>query len=319
MPTTAPAPTHVAPTAATVAAAAHGVSHLVDLAEMAPFGLEVTARTEGTDPRDLPVALLERWALDHRLLVLRGFAPLPGDDLPTFCRRLGQPQVFEFGIVDELRARADSKNFLFSTSAVPCHFDGLFLDLVPSWQFFSCEQAPEASDGGETLFCDTTRMLASAPAELRRRWEDVSVTYGTEKLTYYGGTVSWPLLGQHPVTGETTIRYGEPIVTELNPVWVEVDGWPGDQVEFVDDMARRLRDPEACVAHVWRAGDIVIADNHALLHGRNAYRVAADRHLRRVNIISTSAQAVERPRTAGWPGRPVRRRTTCGFPDGTVP
>jgi len=39
------------------------------------------------------------------------------------------------------------------------------------------------------------------------------------------------------------------------------------------------------LAHHWRTGDIVIADNHALLHGRRAFKQDAKRHLRRVNIL----------------------------------
>jgi alpha-ketoglutarate-dependent taurine dioxygenase len=54
-------------------------------------------------------------------------------------------------------------------------------------------------------------------------------------------------------------------------------------------MAALLRDPQNCAEHAWRAGDVLIADNHALLHGRKAFVKAfvdaARRHIRRVNIL----------------------------------
>jgi alpha-ketoglutarate-dependent taurine dioxygenase len=79
---------------------------------------------------------------EHRVLILRGFGKLHGPELSRFCERLGALQVFEFGAVDELLAKEHSRNFIFTTAAVPFHWDGMFLEGVPSFQFFSCEEAP---------------------------------------------------------------------------------------------------------------------------------------------------------------------------------
>jgi alpha-ketoglutarate-dependent taurine dioxygenase len=220
------------------------------------------------------------------VLILAGFLPLRDMELPRFCERLGTLQVFEFGVVHELRAREDSPTFIFSTAAVPFHWDGIFLGASPSWQFFSCEEAPPPGGGGETLFCDTIRLLSEVPPAIRRVWENVSVTYHTEKLSYYGGSVTFPLIGRHPKTGETTLRFHEPVETDRNPVWIELEGVaPADQPKFLADLRRRLYDPAVCLAHAWQPGDVLIADNHALLHGRRAYLDPSRRHLRRVNII----------------------------------
>jgi 1,4-dihydroxy-2-naphthoate octaprenyltransferase len=45
-----------------------------------------------------------------------------------------------------------------------------------------------------------------------------------------------------------------------------------------------MRLPAAVLAHRWEAGDIVVADNHALLHGRHAFAGGERRHIRRVNV-----------------------------------
>jgi hypothetical protein len=48
---------------------------------------------------------------------------------------------------------------------------------------------------------------------------------------------------------------------------------------------RRVYDPAVRLAHTWRPGDVVMTDNHALLHGRRAYTDPGRRHLQRVNIL----------------------------------
>ena len=88
-----------------------------------------------------------------------------------------------------------------------------------------------------------------------------------------------------PVSGEEVLRFAEP-VKDLNPVRLAIDGLPAVRHgEFLAEMHRRLNDSAVCYAHEWRPGDVVLADNHALLHGRRAYTQAAPRHLRRVNIL----------------------------------
>ncbi|HVE41676.1 MAG TPA: TauD/TfdA family dioxygenase [Planctomycetota bacterium] len=253
---------------------------------LSPFGVELTASPPGATLESLlrPDFLTSQLAR-HRVLIFRGFAPLPGDGLVDFCRRFGELQDFDFGKINELRVKEGSPNYLFTTAAVPLHWDGAFLGQVPSAIFFQCEAAPAEGTGGETLFSDTTRVLAAAPAERRALWEKVRITYVTEKKVHYGGRFTSPLLGRHPRTGEETLRFAEP-VSDLNPVTLEIEGIPpSDHAAFLEDLRRRLYDPAVCLAHAWRAGDYVVADNHALLHGRRAFADAGRRHLRRVNIL----------------------------------
>jgi len=50
-------------------------------------------------------------------------------------------------------------------------------------------------------------------------------------------------------------------------------------------MRELLYAPELCLFLSWQEGDIVIADNHATLHGRTAFTQPERRHIRRVNIL----------------------------------
>jgi alpha-ketoglutarate-dependent taurine dioxygenase len=72
----------------------------------------------------------------------------------------------------------------------------------------------------------------------------------------------------------------------MNPVSLEIESIPDpERASFLADLKERLYDPEVCLAHAWKAGDFVVADNHALLHGRREFLDPSSRRLRRVNIL----------------------------------
>lgn len=250
-----------------------------------PFGLLVTAADAGTSLWDLDSETLKGWIGQHRVVVLRGFAQLEKTALPGWCRRLGEPMPWDFGTVNELKARPDAQNYLFTPAAVPLHWDGAFAGETPQYIFFHCLQAPPPGTGGETLFVDTPRMVAAlSPAE-RQAFEQQTITYRTAKITHYGGSVTQALLATDATSGEAVLRYAEP-VHDLNPVSLEVTGMtPAEQQTLIEDLHAKLYDAEVCLSHSWRDGDYLLADNFTLLHGRKAYTEPTARHLRRVNIL----------------------------------
>src|SRR5262245_31732214 len=239
--------------------------------QMHPFGIEVTAPTPGQALDTLPIDELRSWVASNRVAVLRGFAAPSDDEMLAFCRRLGTILEWEFGAVNELQVREDARNYLYTTREVPFHWDGAFAGKVPHYIFFHCRVAPPPGSGGETTFCDTLRLLKTITPEERRRWEHLRITYSTEKVVHYGGSFTAAMLDRHPATGETVVRFAEP-VEDLNPVRLTIDGLAArDQPAFLARMRELLRDPAVHYAHEWREGDVVLADNHALLHGRRAF------------------------------------------------
>ena len=253
--------------------------------ELAPFGLVVAATQQGTDLQTISVPVLKRWVDDRRVVILRGFAPLAGVELPEFCQGLGELLEWDFGAVNDLQVHAQAQNYLYTNRAVPFHWDGAFIGRVPHYIFFHCDSAPAKGCGGETLFCDTIRLLERAPAERRDAWERVAITYSTEKIVHYGGVFASPMICRQPHTGEKVLRFAEP-VADLNPVQLEIDGIPKNAwIEFLEDMHERLNDTAVCYRHEWLSGDVVIADNYVLLHGRSAFAQDAERQIRRVNIL----------------------------------
>ncbi|HEY3039283.1 MAG TPA: TauD/TfdA family dioxygenase [Pyrinomonadaceae bacterium] len=255
------------------------------LEELRPFGLVVRTGERGANLRSISVPSVTQWIDDHRVLILRGFAPLPGTELPEFARRLGEILEWEFGAVNDLRVRPDARNYLYTNREVPFHWDGAFVGRVPHYILFHCDLAAATYNGGETIFCDTIRLLERAPVERRELWEQIAITYTTEKIVHYGGSFTSPMISSHPLNGEKVLRFAEPVV-DLNPVQLEIKGVPREaQAAFLEDMHERLNADDVCYRHEWHEGDVVIADNYVLLHGRRAFAENARRQIRRVNIL----------------------------------
>ncbi|MCB9797114.1 MAG: cytochrome P450 [Alphaproteobacteria bacterium] len=260
----------------------------VKMQRLAPFGLLLIADAETSmqafQPEQLH-ALMRRF----RVLAFRGFDTLPGDDFPRWCMRLGELLDWEFGTVNTLKIDPEKKNYLYTQAHVPMHWDGAFLHTPPHYIVFQCDEA-KPGVGGQTTFTDTTRLLAKVPQAEKDAWLDINATWLTEKIVHYGGDFMASILGEHPVTREQTLRYAEP-VEEINPVTVFLHGLPVEKHSgFIERMRQRLYDPEVLYAHEWRQGDFVIADNHALLHGRFALN-GPERRIRRVNVMTADFDA----------------------------
>ncbi|HHQ4633003.1 TPA: TauD/TfdA dioxygenase family protein, partial [Aeromonas hydrophila] len=71
----------------------------------------------------------------------------------------------------------------------------------------------------------------------------------------------------------------------LNQHALEIQGVaPAEQAAFLQDLHQRLYDPRYFYAHQWQGGDVVIADNLGLLHGREGFTARSARHIQRVHI-----------------------------------
>jgi len=255
------------------------------LEQISPFGAIVRTQIPGANLSVMTTQVLKKLIEEHRIVVLRDFARLKEDAFPGFSRQFGTLLEWEFGAVNELRVHDEARNYLYTNHSVPFHWDGAFLDRAPHYIVFHCDVAPPAGTGGETLFCDTTMLLNNVSAERQKLWERIEITYTTEKVVHYGGTFTAAMLGSHPDTGERVLRYAEP-VDDLNPVRLAISGISHEgQSDFITDMKSRLNDKNWCYAHQWRDGDVVIADNFSLLHGRRAFKEGTTRRIRRVNVL----------------------------------
>lgn len=252
-------------------------------AALSPFGARVDA-APGQALTDLDPRALDALALREKLVLLRGFPAPDRDAFLAWCRSFPErrPLEWESGPVMEMRETPGARNYLFSREAVPFHWDGAF-HRVPRYLMFHCVAAPRPGAGGETLFCDTAKVWEKAEPARRALWNGLELSFETRKLAHYGGAVRGPLVARHPETGATVLRFAEPVETALNPVSLRVHG--AQPEHFLADMRRRVYDPAFCLRHEWRAGDVLIADNDALIHARTAFAKDEPRHLRRIQLI----------------------------------
>jgi alpha-ketoglutarate-dependent taurine dioxygenase/1,4-dihydroxy-2-naphthoate octaprenyltransferase len=251
-----------------------------------PFGLLVRATAPGHTLASFPAAQIMDWVRTHRVLIFRGFELFDKTGFALYAQTLGEPLQWPFGAINELKVKPDAKNYLYTPSAVPLHWDGAFVGKIPYLIFFQCLKAPRPEDRGGTTFADTTRALTRAGASQRQRWESATLRYSTEKVVHYGGSITQRLVQPHPVTGETTLRFAEP-VNDLNPVRVEVLGAsPTEEASLIQELQTALYEPEVLYVHTWEDNDIVLADNHALLHGRDAFLNPNERHIQRINVLA---------------------------------
>lgn len=263
------------------------------LTESSPFGVLIAAAASGVPVTAVPVPRLRELSRRHHLVVLRGFvAPADAEALDAYARTWGQLMSWSFGTVFDVRAHEDPDDHAFDTGFMPLHWDGMYhVEYVPEFQIFHCVAAPGLAEGGGTLFCDTTRVLADADPDILARWQGLSLCYRNAKVSHYGGLVVSPLIEPHPDAGYPVMRFLEPVPNGehiLNGPEVSIDGLDAEAaVAELAAIREAAYDPRHLYTHAWQQDDVVIADNYTLLHTREPYRRGLTRHLRRVHVLGS--------------------------------
>ncbi len=267
----------------------------LQLETLEPFGVVVQHRSEPDDARQpslssIPTEQIFALVREHKVVVFRGFCTLPKQELALFAQTLGKPLQWPFGAINELIVKPDTENYLFTSHEVPFHWDGAFVGQIPHIILFQCLIAPEKTDFGGTTFADTNKILTSLPSEKLEAWKQISVRYETARVVHYGGNITQRLVLEHETeqrehdpSPRMVMRYAEP-VEDLNPVTLQVSG-VSSQRDFIAEMKELLYSPEFLLTHRWEDGDIVLADNHVLLHGRESFTNPNQRHIQRINIL----------------------------------
>lgn len=258
-----------------------------------PFGIRVDADQPSARLDELPVAELRALARDHHLVLLRGFGAFPtAAALTEYAAGWGTISMWPFGAVLELVEHENPDDHIFDHSYVPLHWDGMYRPQVPEFQIFHCVSAPGEGQGGRTTFSHTPAVLRDAEPAQRKLWEQVTGVY-RRKMEFYDSKAVSPVVTTHPERGFPVIRYNEPVAPEaefINHPDLEFTGLPEDQLaEFHATLTAALNDPRHLYAHDWQTGDIVVADNYTLLHGREAFTTRAPRHLQRVHVLGEPA------------------------------
>ncbi|MDH6111423.1 taurine dioxygenase [Kitasatospora sp. MAP12-15] len=132
--------------------------------------------------------------------------------------------------------------------------------------------------GGETRFADATRAYADLPADLRARIERLRAVHSIQQLgarqaqaagghsSAQAGTltdraeVEHPLAPAHPVTGARSLLVGSMVVRHVVGLAEE------ESSRLLAELLAHATSSPYVHTHRWSTGDLVVWDNHALLH-----------------------------------------------------
>jgi pyoverdine/dityrosine biosynthesis protein Dit1/alpha-ketoglutarate-dependent taurine dioxygenase len=243
---------------------------------------------------------LQNLCLEYGFVVLRGFHVDSKEHLVEFSSEFGKPVVWDFGPVHTIRPKKTPDGYIASREAVPLHWDvsmppsyleasGRYEDFTPQFFILYCHKAP-ASGEGQTTVVDGRRVLENAGSKKVEGWKQVVIDYFT-KLTYYGGKQrSYPLIMQHPITGEDILRYQEASNSNLQTFELSSKSLPQqDWIQLIAELQAAVYDESCLVCHDWQQGDLLLIENHYMLHGRTAASdLTDDRELWRVQLLSHS-------------------------------
>lgn len=263
---------------------------VIKISKIKPFGFIVEPVTSKDDIRNLSIPQLRILFEQEHLVVLRGFEAFAGkDDFVNYCETWGEISEWPFGKVLELIEQENPEDHIFDHNYVPLHWDGMYRPQVPELQIFHCVSAPGFKNGGRTTFSNTALALKRATKQDRELWSRATGVYH-RKMSFYHSKTKAPLVTGHPVRGFPVIRYCEPPkkndASFINHPHFELLGIEDGEVDgLMTSLHEALYSPENFYAHEWESGDVVIADNYTLLHGREAFTSGSPRHIRRVHVL----------------------------------
>jgi alpha-ketoglutarate-dependent taurine dioxygenase len=256
-----------------------------------PFGLLLESNKSFDNLGDLNVDHVRELVRREHLIVLRGFRTFHNSEaFSKYCEHWGEISIWPFGKVLELIEQDNPEDHIFDNSYVPLHWDGMYRPQVPEFQIFHCVEAPLTEQGGRTIFSNTILALKYASPESKMLWNKVTGIY-QRKMEFYSSKTASPIINKHPYKDFSVIRYNEPHSGSkkhfVNPPELEFTGISLEELEsFHYGLKDALYAPSNFYAHKWQTGDVVIADNFSLLHGREEFVSKSPRHLQRVHILS---------------------------------
>lgn len=233
---------------------------------------------EGADTRDPAFrAELARAVDTYRFAVVRG-------DLANVEDAVGL--LGHFGPINEAETRTagavevderDDDEVFRSRNALPLHKDGILTGFDVWYVGIYCVDFRAITDG-RTIVADATRALEAVPAEhlelLRRHGVEGMAVDATGYYTseFEGTWYPVPAFRDRPGHAEG-LNIGMPHAPEEPPSWririPDIDAALSDEILF--GLRATLLSERYAYAHAWREGDMLVLDNYAVLHGREAF------------------------------------------------
>jgi gamma-butyrobetaine dioxygenase/trimethyllysine dioxygenase len=174
-----------------------------------------------------------------------------------------------FGRIEDLRTdnstNANTDQLGYTDAPVALHTDQPFLDEPPRFQML--QSIRRAESGGENALVDgllAARWLESLDADAFDRLRRTPVRFHRRQKAFERVVVA-PILTFEPAF---RIRSSYFTMAPHRLPFAEMEAW----YRAHDRFARLLRDPRYSVRFALDPGDLVLYDNHRMLHARTAFR-----------------------------------------------
>jgi taurine dioxygenase len=269
--------------------------------DVVPFDAALGAEIRGIDLKRLDGAMFKEihaaW-LEHVLLVLRGQS-LAAGNLVGLARRFGTPvtssklhqrkleertanQKFdlppEITVVTNLKENGKPVGIL-GDGEVVWHSDFSFKEAPTAARMLLAAEIPPVERGGKTCFLNCYAAYDALPAALKKRISGKTIKQAniidTAMKLRPGASLdddirttpgpSHPIISTHPETGCNMIFLGRRHGAYVNGCTLE------ESEALLNELWGQCTLPRFCYEHRWAVGDVVVWDNRATLHRRDAF------------------------------------------------
>jgi taurine dioxygenase len=277
--------------------------------EVVPMDAALGAEIRGIDLArldDAGFAMIHSTWLAHLLVVFRNQAA-GANDIVNLVRRFGTPvtssnlhqskleertanQVFnlppEITVVTNVREQGKPVGIL-GDGEVVWHSDFSFKDAPTAARMLLAVEVPPSELGGHTYFLNCYAAYDALPDEMKRRLSGMTIKQAnivdTAMQIRPGATLdadirtipgpSHPIISTHPETGASMLFLGRRHSAYVNGCSLE------DSEGLLNELWAHCTEPRFCYEHRWAVGDVVVWDNRATLHRRDAFESTSRRVL----------------------------------------
>jgi taurine dioxygenase len=277
--------------------------------DVVPFDAALGAEIRGIELKRLDdasfKAIHDVW-LEHLLLVFRGQA-LAAEDLVALVRRFGTPvtssklhernleertanRLFnlppEITVVTNLKEDGKPVGIL-GDGEVVWHSDFSYKEMPTAARMLLATEIPPVERGGKTRFLNCYAAYDALPAALKKRISGRTIKQAniidTAMKLRPGASLdddirtipgpSHPIISTHPETGCNMIFLGRRHGAYVNGCTLE------ESEALLNELWAQCTQRRFCYEHRWAVGDVVVWDNRATLHRRDAFDPASRRVL----------------------------------------
>jgi taurine dioxygenase len=300
--------------------------------EIVPADAALGAEVRGLDLREVDEAtfqaLHEAW-LHHIALVFRG-QELTAEDLVTLVRRFGTPVTSsnlhqrkfkeragmrrlnlppEVTVVSNVRERGEAIGIL-GDGEVVWHADFSFKERPTAARMLFAMEVPAREQGGNTFFLNCYAAYDALPADFKRRVSGLTIKQAdivdTAMKLRPGMSLdmdirtvpgpSHPIISTHPETGHNMLFLGRRHGSYVNGCSLE------ESEALLERLWAHAAQPRFWYEHQWSTGDLVVWDNRAALHRRDAFDAKSRRVLYAAQV--EGHRPVEAPDALSRPPHP---------------